>query len=335
MNRFIPTVRGESDGERGGAGRGQRLPTPPPCVTSHRRRRRLILLGCGAGTGWRPRFPLLATAATTTTTAPPIIATNSAADASAPPPPPPAGRLGTSRELYFHPTFIARGSRSRVSCSSMEKSQRKQGPDHLLILVHGIIASPSDWTYGEAVLKKRLGDNFFIYASSSNIYTKTFDGIDVLDVIKKMAGLRKISFLAHSLGGLFARYAISILYSTAMKDASQSAACIAPTTEGSEKLECTSGLGAIAGLEPINFITLATPHLGVRGKNQLPFLQGLSILEKIAAPLAPLVVGRTGGQLFLTDGEPSKPPLLLQMASDHEDKKFIPHIVHFMATSTL
>ena len=23
--------------------------------------------------------------------------------------------------------------------------------------------SPSDWTYGEAVLKKRLGDNFFIY----------------------------------------------------------------------------------------------------------------------------------------------------------------------------
>lgn len=81
-----------------------------------------------------------------------------------------------------------------------------------------------------------------------------------------MAGLRKISFLAHSLGGLFARYAISILYSTAMKDASQSAACIAPTTGGSEKLECTSGLGAIAGLEPINFITLATHTLVLEGK---------------------------------------------------------------------
>uniref|UniRef100_A0A0E0DX46 DUF676 domain-containing protein n=1 Tax=Oryza meridionalis TaxID=40149 RepID=A0A0E0DX46_9ORYZ len=247
--------------------------------------------------------------------------------------------LDTGRELYSHPTFVAGGSRSRVPRSSfMEESQRKRGPDHLLILVHGIIASPSDWTYGEAVLKKRLGDNFFIYASSSNIYTKTFDGIDVagrrlanevLDVIQKMAGLRKISFLAHSLGGLFARYAISILHSTAMKDASQSAACIAPATEGSEKLECTSGLGAIAGLEPINFITLATPHLGVRGKNQLPFLQGLSILEKIAAPLAPLVVGRTGAQLFLTDGEPSKPPLLLQMASDHEDKKFISALAAF------
>jgi hypothetical protein len=36
----------------------------------------------------------------------------------------------------------------------------------------------------------------------------------VLDVVRKMSSLRKISFLAHSLGGLFARYAISLLYSS-------------------------------------------------------------------------------------------------------------------------
>ncbi|WVZ82449.1 hypothetical protein U9M48_029710 [Paspalum notatum var. saurae] len=124
----------------------------------------------------------------------------------------------------------------------MNTSKGKQEPDHLLILVHGIMASPKDWTYGEAVLKRRLGGNFYIYASSANIYTKTFVGID-------MAGRR-----------------------------------------------------------------LA---------DELPFLQGLSILEKLAAPLAPLIVGRTGAQLFLTDGDPSKPPLLLQMASDCEDKMFI------------
>jgi hypothetical protein len=59
------------------------------------------------------------------------------------------------------------------------------------------------------------------------------------------------------------------------------------------------------------------------GNYQLPFLQGLSILEKLAAPLAPFIVGRTGTQLFLTDGEPSKPPLLLLMTYDHEDKKFM------------
>ncbi|GJN00888.1 hypothetical protein PR202_ga18111 [Eleusine coracana subsp. coracana] len=145
--------------------------------------------------------------------------------------------------------------------------------------LHSTLAfSPSDWTYGEAVLKRRLGDNFYIYASSSNIYTRTFDGIDiagrrladeVLDVVRKMASLRKISFLAHSLGGLFARYAISMLYSPEMKSTGQSGAHVVLSTRESEKSQCTSGLGAIAGLEPINFITLATPHLGVRGRNQV------------------------------------------------------------------
>uniref|UniRef100_A0A804R0K3 DUF676 domain-containing protein n=1 Tax=Zea mays TaxID=4577 RepID=A0A804R0K3_MAIZE len=222
----------------------------------------------------------------------------------------------------------------------MDTSKSKQGPEHLLVLVHGIMASPKDWTYGEAVLKRRLGDDFFIYASSTNSYTKTFDGIDVagrrlanevLEVVNKMPSLRKISFLAHSLGGLFARYVIAILHSVSVetKNAGQSSALIVPTTRGPAKSRCASGLGSIAGLRPINFITLATPHLGVRGRNQLPFLQGLSILEKLAAPLAPLIVGRTGAQLFLTDGDPSKAPLLLQMASDCDDKNYISALAAF------
>jgi hypothetical protein len=52
------------------------------------------------------------------------------------------------------------------------------------------------------------------------------------------------------------------------------------------------------------------------GIHQLPFLLGVPVLEKIAAPIAPFVVGRTGKQLFLTDGKSSDPPLLLRMASD-------------------
>lgn len=128
-------------------------------------------------------------------------------------------------------------------------------------------------------------------ASSTNSYTKTFDGIDVagrrlanevralkfvlekkvLEVVNKMPSLRKISFLAHSLGGLFARYAIAILHSVSVetKNAGQSSALIVPTTRGPAKSRCASGLGSIAGLQPINFITLATPHLGVRGRNQV------------------------------------------------------------------
>ncbi|ONI10667.1 hypothetical protein PRUPE_4G060900 [Prunus persica] len=196
-------------------------------------------------------------------------------------------------------------------------------PDHLLVLVHGILASPSDWTYGEAELRRRLGRNFLIYASSSNTYTKTFTGIDgagkrladeVMQVVQKTESLKKISFLAHSLGGLFARYAISVLYTP--DDG-------ANTTIANSQTAYSWRRGKIAGLEPINFVTLATPHLGVRGKKQLPFLFGVPFLEKLAAPIAPIIVGRTGSQLFLTDGKPEKPPLLLRMASDCDDGKFV------------
>ncbi|KAG8365533.1 hypothetical protein BUALT_Bualt18G0115000 [Buddleja alternifolia] len=203
-------------------------------------------------------------------------------------------------------------------------------PDHLLVLVHGILASPSDWIYFEAELKRRVGKNFLIYASSCNTYTKTFTGIDgsgkrladeVSHVVKKTGSLKKISFLAHSLGGLFARYAVGVLYTPNLNfDQSDD---IDISSSISFKNSCSTNKGLIAGLEAINFITLATPHLGVRGKKQLPFLLGVPFLEKLAAPIAPIITGRTGSQLFLTDGKPNRPPLLLRMASDCEDGKFI------------
>ncbi|XP_027356421.1 uncharacterized protein LOC113865837 isoform X2 [Abrus precatorius] len=206
----------------------------------------------------------------------------------------------------------------------------KNDPDHLLILVHGIWSSPSDWTYAEAELKEHLGKDFLIYASSSNAYNKTLTGIDeagkrladeVMQLVKKTKSLKKISFLAHSLGGLFARYAIDVLYSTDTYSSGQTGDPANCMMENLQRTDFSRGM--IAGLEPVNFITLATPHLGVRGKKQLPFLFGISILEKLAAPIAPFFVGQTGRQLFLTDGKPEKPPLLLKMASDCEDGKFI------------
>ncbi|XP_057463161.1 uncharacterized protein LOC130753196 isoform X3 [Actinidia eriantha] len=224
-------------------------------------------------------------------------------------------------------------------------------PDHLLVLVHGILASPSDWIYVEAELKRRLGKNFLIYASSCNTYTKTFAGIDgagkrladegthfvqtklldgrisisikqVMQVVKRTKSLKRISFLAHSLGGLFARYAVSVLYSPAYFSSDESKD-LSSSTNANSRTPCSSRRGMIAGLEPVNFITLATPHLGVRGKKQLPLLLGVPILEKLAPSIASIFVGRTGSQLFLTDGKPKKPPLLLRMASDCEDGKFI------------
>lgn len=208
--------------------------------------------------------------------------------------------------------------------SSIVTANEKNEPDHLLLLVHGILASPSDWTYFDAELKKRLGRNFLIYASSSNTYTKTFGGIDgagkrlaeeVRQVVQKTGSLQKISFVAHSLGGLFARYAVSVLYTA-------SGLCDGELGDASRTNSLTEH-GFIAGLEPVNFITLASPHLGVRGRKQLPLLFGVPFLEKLAPPIAPFLVGRTGSQLFLTDGKPNRPPLLLRMATDCDDGKFI------------
>jgi hypothetical protein len=108
-------------------------------------------------------------------------------------------------------------------------------------------------------------------------------------MIQKMAGLRKISFIAHSLGGLFARYAISILYSLKAKETGSSAN-VTPTIGGSEISGHTPGLGAIAGLEPINFITLATPHLGVRGKNQVGLQHVLIYICQLFFTFHPILV---------------------------------------------
>ncbi|KAL2524253.1 Hydrolase-like protein family [Abeliophyllum distichum] len=235
-----------------------------------------------------------------------------------------------TNNIWKHQNLKAQAMSTTQGTSPRSIISVKDEPDHLLVLVHGIMGSPSDWTYFEAELKRRLGKTFLIYASSCNTYTKTFTGIDgagkrlaeeVMQIVRKTDGLKKISFLAHSLGGLFARYAIAVLYMPNIScDESD---VIASSINTSPKTSCPSNKGLIAGLEPINFITLATPHLGVRGKKQLPLLLGVPFLEKLAAPLAPIFTGRTGSQLFLTDGKPDRPPLLLQMASDCEDIKFV------------
>lgn len=79
----------------------------------------------------------------------------------------------------------------------------------------------------------------------------------VLEVINRKHGLRKISFISHSVGGLVARYAIGKLYKPQTRES------------GEELFTNEESKGTIAGLEPVNFITAATPHLGSRGNKQV------------------------------------------------------------------
>ncbi|KAG2306942.1 hypothetical protein Bca52824_026690 [Brassica carinata] len=92
----------------------------------------------------------------------------------------------------------------------------------------GAVASPItngslvDWKYSAEQFVKKFPEKVFVHRSESNSSTFTFDGVDmmgerlaneVFSVVKNRGGgLKKISFVAHLLGGLVARYAVGKLY---------------------------------------------------------------------------------------------------------------------------
>ncbi|KAG0468411.1 hypothetical protein HPP92_017739 [Vanilla planifolia] len=201
---------------------------------------------------------------------------------------------------------------------------RKGFPEHLVIMVNGLIGSAEDWRFAAEQFVTKLPDKVIVHSNACNSSILTFDGVDlmgerladeVISVVNKSVGVQKISFVAHSLGGLIARYAIGRLYEPSISRDSSS-----PTVNCSKD---ENWLGKIAGLEALNFITFASPHLGSRGPKQLPFLCGLPFLERRASAAAHLIVGRTGKHLFLTDNDDGRPPLLLRMVDDCDDIKFL------------
>uniref|UniRef100_A0A453P7C0 DUF676 domain-containing protein n=1 Tax=Aegilops tauschii subsp. strangulata TaxID=200361 RepID=A0A453P7C0_AEGTS len=157
--------------------------------------------------------------------------------------------------------------------------------------------------------------------SNSNMHKLTLDGIDVMgerlaqeviEEINKRPQITKISFVAHSVGGLVARYAIGRLY----RPPGQS-------LENSPQSLRDSNRGNIHGLDAVNFITVASPHLGSRGNKQVPFLFGVTAIEKFACCIIHFIFRRTGKHLFLTDNDDGKPPLLQLMVDDCGDLRFI------------
>lgn len=100
-----------------------------------------------------------------------------------------------------------------------------------------------------ALRDKYHDDVLHILVAKTNSDTFTYDGIDlgaervtqeietyIHDLEKDGCHVKKLSVVGYSLGGLVARYAIGLLYSNGWFDK----------------------------LQPINFTTFATPHLGVR-----------------------------------------------------------------------
>ncbi|KAJ4755729.1 alpha/beta-Hydrolases superfamily protein [Rhynchospora pubera] len=188
-----------------------------------------------------------------------------------------------------------------------DEAATRRIPTHLVVTVNGLVGSANNWAYAAKQFMKRYPSDVVVLRSECNGAIKTLHGVDIMgkrlaDEVTKFVEcrpeLQKISIVAHSLGGLVARYAIALLYSS----------------NSSNKGEAVNE-GKIAGLEPVNFITFATPHLGSRSHRQIPILRGVRALEKVAYHLS-WIAGRSGKHLYLKDREKGKPPLLLQMVTD-------------------
>ncbi|KAF9973773.1 hypothetical protein BGZ73_002961 [Actinomortierella ambigua] len=83
----------------------------------------------------------------------------------------------------------------------------------------------------------------------------------------------QFSYLGYSLGGLIGRFAIGVL---------ETQKFFSPVSEGG------------SGIEPVYFITMATPHLGIRTPSQ-------SHYSRLFNYLSARILSRTGEQLQLTD----------------------------------
>lgn len=120
--------------------------------------------------------------------------------------------------------------------------------DHLVVLVHGLWGNPEHLKFLTTTIRERYPD-LDVFVPKSNSGSFTYDGIELggervanevearLEELKKDGhDIKKFSITGYSLGGLVARYAIGLLYHK----------------------------GVFEEIQPVNFTTFATPHLGVR-----------------------------------------------------------------------
>eukprot|EP00732_Lithocolla_globosa_P005437 Lithocolla_globosa_v1_NODE_5629_length_1208_cov_3.771899.p1 type:complete len:384 gc:universal NODE_5629_length_1208_cov_3.771899:50-1201(+) len=125
----------------------------------------------------------------------------------------------------------------------------QDGAAHLVVFVHGFMGNKSHMQYlVDQVCSMEVVDasapRVVVLNSQTNQYFATLDGIDICgkrlmeEIYKATQGsnIKKFSIIGYSMGGLVARYAIGLLHE---EDFFES-------------------------IIPVNFITFATPHLGVR-----------------------------------------------------------------------
>ncbi|CAJ2502740.1 Uu.00g101340.m01.CDS01 [Anthostomella pinea] len=162
----------------------------------------------------------------------------------------------------------------------MEFTGGSLSADHLCVVVHGLWGNPNHMrSVAKALRAAHSEDELYLLVAKRNSGSFTYDGIErggervcleieeELEKIKSKGGkIKKLSMVGYSLGGLVARYAVGLL----------------------------SANGVLDQVEPVNFTTFASPHLGVRVPSR-------GWHNTVWNGLGARTLSMSGRQLFITD----------------------------------
>jgi len=169
---------------------------------------------------------------------------------------------------------------------------------HLLVLVHGMWGNPGHLAELNRIILETQSTvskspSLHVLLAETNREDATYDGIDwggervAQEVAEELDKLQKsgktvtrFSITGYSLGGLVSRYVVGILHQR----------------------------GFFQSISPVNFNTIATPHIGL--------LRYPSIMSSLFSSLGPKLLSRTGEQFYCVDQWSTTGKPLLEVMAD-------------------
>ena len=171
--------------------------------------------------------------------------------------------------------------------------------NHLFVLAHGLASWSSDLEFIANIIR---GAGGHVLCSSRNETVESFKGIEecsallveeIVSYREANPDLRYISMVGNSLGGILCRVAARSLMAQ-----------------------------GFLGMVPVTFLTIATPHIGVRHHTYLETeVLGAKLPSVLRDPIVDFMataLQKTGKELLLKDAVEAKDSLMYRITSDEE-----------------